>query len=181
MEFDLEKGITVLERTPATLQAWLRDQDPVWLTPNEGEGSWNTIGVIGHLCHGEEVDWIARARIILEEGESRPFEPFDREAQSKQYTGWTTNEVLDRFENLRASNLGTLRSWELEPEQFSLTGIHPGLGRVTLGQLLATWVAHDLTHIRQIARVMAHQYDAAVGPWKRYLGVLQEGPGAAKG
>lgn len=174
MAFVLEEAIPVLERTPATLRAWLSGLDDAWLTADEGPGTWSVIGVLGHLCHGEEADWIPRARTILEEGETHPFEPFDREAQNTLYGDWTATELIDRFENLRASSLGTLRSWELRPEQFALTGTHPEFGRVTLGQLLATWVAHDLTHVRQIARILAHRYDAAVGPWKTYLGVLTD-------
>jgi len=127
---------------------------------------------VGHLIHGEETDWIPRARIILTQGQSQPFEPFDRFAQGRRFAGWSLERLLDRFAGLRAEGLATLRGWRLTREQLALRGQHPELGQVTLSQLLASWVVHDLGHIAQISRVMAKQYTVAVGPWKAYLPVL---------
>jgi hypothetical protein len=174
MEFRLEDGIAVLERTPGTVRALLGGLPESWTAPNEGEGSWSPFDVVGHLIHGERTDWIPRARIILAqgEGERRRFEPFDRFAQFEESRGKSLAELLDTFEELRAESLATLRGWKLGEAQLALEGEHPELGAVTLRQLLATWVAHDLGHLAQIGRTMAKQYREAVGPWRAYLPVM---------
>jgi len=152
----------------------VRDLPPEWLEGDEGPETWSPYVVIGHLVHGERADWMARARIILEHGEARAFDPFDRFAQFKESEGKSIGELLDEFAALRAENLRALEALKLDPARLAATGTHPHFGRVTLEQLLATWVAHDMDHVSQIARVMAKQYDAAVGPWKEYLGVLHD-------
>ena len=172
MEFDLDKGLAVLTRTPATLRELLAGLPSPWTSANEGPDTWSPQDVVGHLIHGEETDWIPRAQIILSKGESQPFEPFDRFAQGGRFAGWSLERLLDRFAELRADGLETLRGWRLTREQLALRGTHPELGQVTLSQLLASWVVHDLGHIAQISRVMAKQYTVAVGPWKAYLPVL---------
>ena len=172
MEFDLDEGIAVLSRTPATLRALLAGLASPWTSGNEGPDTWSPQDVVGHLIHGEETDWIPRAKIILTKGESTPFEPFDRFAQARRFAGWSLERLLDRFGEARAEGVATLSDWHLTREQLRLRGRHPELGQVTLAQLLASWVVHDLGHIAQISRVMAKQYTAAVGPWKAYLPVL---------
>ena len=172
MEFDLTQGVAVLERTPATLRVMLSGLPPAWTEANEGPDTWSAYDIIGHLIHGERTDWIARARIILEQGPNRRFEPYDRFAQYRESEGKTLATLLDEFEQLRAENLGTLRGWRLTDRELALQGEHPALGAVTLRQLLATWVAHDLGHIAQTGRVMAKQYREAVGPWRAYLPVM---------
>jgi hypothetical protein len=175
MEFALEDAERSLARTPALLDGWLRGLPEAWTEAREGPGSWSPREVLGHLIHGEDTDWIPRARIILEHGASQPFEPFDRLAQVRRFAGVPVDQLLDQFAVRRAANLETLRGWHLSARQLALPGLHPELGPVTLEQLLATWVTHDLTHIVQIARVMAKCYDAEVGPWKAYIGVLARG------
>ncbi len=172
MKFDLEKSLTVLRRTPGVLRALLDRLPPEWTETNEGPETWSPYDVVGHLIHGERTDWIPRARIILEQGESRPFEPFDRFAMLRESRGKSLAELLATFAALREENLRALRSMRLTTEDLERRGRHPELGRVTLGQLLATWVAHDLGHLAQIARTMAKQYAEAVGPWAAYLPVL---------
>jgi len=172
MEFDLDKGLAVLTRTPATLRELLAGLPSPWTSANEGPDTWSPRDIVGHLIHGEATDWIPRVLIILSQGESQPFEPFDRFAQAELYAGWSLEELLDDFGKSRAAGLAALRGWHLSPEHLALRGRHPELGQVTLSQLLASWVVHDLGHIAQISRVMAKQYTAAVGPWKAYLPVL---------
>ena len=172
MEHNLENTVSLLARTPAALDALLRDLPETWTLRNEGENTWSAFDVVGHLIHGERTDWMPRARIILQSGDSRPFEPFDRWAQERESRGKSLGQLLDEFARLRAENLNELRAMNLRPEQLALCGKHPALGTVTLSELLATWAVHDLTHLHQISRVMAHQYGQAVGPWKQYLGVL---------
>src|SRR5207244_1848788 len=164
--------LEVLPRTPGTLKTMLGGLSPAWTSGNEGPDTWSPQDVIGHLIHGEETDWIPRATLILTKGESQAFEPFDRFAQGRRFAGWSLERLLDRFAELRANGLTTLRGWRLTQEQLALRGRHPELGPVTLSQLLATWVVHDLGHVAQISRVMAKQYTAAVGPWTAYLPVL---------
>ncbi len=173
MEPDLEQTTTLLERFPAVLAALLRGLPDRWMAVNEGEGTWTPVDVVGHLVHGERTDWMARTRRILREGTARAFDPFDREAQRRESAGKSLPELLDEFARLRAANLAELRALALGPEQLARRGLHAALGEVTLAQLLATWAAHDLTHLHQLSRVMAHQYREAVGPWSVYLGVLQ--------
>jgi hypothetical protein len=172
MAFDLGESLDLLARTPAALDRLLRGTPASWHSIDEGPGTWSPIEVVGHLVHGEETDWVPRARIVMEHGPARPFDPFDREAMKKLYAGWTIEALLDRFAELRAANLATVRAWELDEARLDLPGRHPELGAVDLRQLLATWVAHDLDHVVQIARVMAKRYTDDVGPWRAYLGVL---------
>jgi hypothetical protein len=171
MQFNLEDAVPVLMRTPATLRAMLDGLPEPWGRQNEGGESWSPFDVVGHLIDGEETDWIPRARIILSRG-GQPFVPFDRFAHKAKNRGATLAQLLDRFAERRRENLETLRAFNLRPEDLALPGLHPELGAVTLAQLLATWVVHDLGHIAQVARVMAHQYDAEVGVWTPYLPVL---------
>lgn len=173
MKHDLSHSISLLTRTPATLDALLRDLPETWTLQNEGENSWSAFDVVGHLIHGELTDWMPRAKMILEFGETRTFEPFDRLAQFRESRGNSLGQLLDEFARLRSENLGELGSMSLRQEDFEQRGRHPALGVVTLSELLAAWVAHDLTHLHQISRIMAHQYREAVGPWSQYLGVLQ--------
>lgn len=170
--FDLQAGIAVLERTPVTLREMLAGLPAQWTMVDEGPDTWSPYVVIGHLVHGERADWVPRARIILEQGDNRRFEPFDRLAQFRESEGKSLEQLLDEFSDLRRANLETLRGWQLGEAQLALEGEHPEFGAVTLRQLLATWVAHDLGHIAQIARVMAKQYREAIGPWRAYLPVM---------
>ncbi len=173
MKFDLEQTIALLERTPAALNALLRGLPETWTLHNEGENSWAVFDVIGHLIHGERTDWMPRVRRVLEHGESRPFDPFDRLAQMRESQGKSLPQLLDEFDRLRAENLRELRAMNLRHDDFGKLGRHPALGAVTLSELLATWATHDLTHLHQITRIMAHQYRDAVGPWRKFLGVLR--------
>lgn len=172
MEFDLRVAIPILERTPATLRALLAGLPSEWTDATEGPDTWSPYDVVGHLIHGEHTDWIPRARIILEQGTNRRFEPFDRFAQFRDSEGKSLAELLDEFERLRAQSLATLAGWRLTDAQLSLEGEHPTLGAVTLRQLLSTWPAHDLSHLAQISRVMAKQYRDAIGPWRAFLPVM---------
>jgi hypothetical protein len=172
MEFDLTTGMAVLERTPGTLRAILGGLSPDWFDATEGPETWSPYVIVGHLVHGERTDWIPRARVILDQGADRRFTPYDRFAQFRESQGKTLAELLDELAGLRADNLATLASWHLTNEQLDLEGEHPDFGAVTLRQLLATWVVHDLGHIAQIARVMAKQYRDAIGPWRAYLPVV---------
>ena len=172
MEFDLADGVAVLERTPRALTAMLAGLPSVWTLSNEGPDTWSPYDVLGHLIHGERTDWIPRAEIILAQGADRAFSPFDRFAQFRESQGKTLDDLLDEFGRLRGENLATLAGWRLTDAELALEGEHPAFGRVTLRELLATWVAHDLGHVVQIARVMAKQYREAVGPWREYLTVV---------
>lgn len=180
MDQKLQNTISLLSRTPAVLDTLLRDLPEVWTLRNEGENTWNTFDVVGHLIHSERANWIPRARILLEFGETKPFERIDRLAQVRESAGKSMVQLLDEFAHLRSANIGHLRAWNLTQEDLERRGQHPTLGAVTLSELLAAWAAHDMTHLHQIARIMAHQYREAVGPWSRYLGVLQcDGHGAS--
>lgn len=172
MNFVLNTGVAVLERTPASLRALLADLPPEWTGATEGPETWSPYDIVGHLIHGERTDWIPRARIILAQGATRRFEPYDRFAQFRESAGRSLGDLLDEFAEVRAQNLATLGSWRLKDAQMALEGEHPAFGAVTMRQLLATWVAHDLGHIAQTARVMAKQYRDAVGPWRAYLPVM---------
>jgi hypothetical protein len=172
MEFDLDRGIAVLDRTPRVLRAMLTGLSRDWTDANEGPETWSPYVIVGHLIHGERTDWIPRARIILAQGTDRRFAPYDRFAQLRESQGKTLDELLDELARLRSDTLAILRAWRLTDAQLALEGEHPEFGPVTLRQLLATWVAHDLGHVAQTARVMAKQYREAVGPWRAYLPIL---------
>lgn len=173
MEQTLSDTISLLGRTPPALDALLRDLPDGWTSRNEGENTWSAFDVVGHLIHGERTDWMPRARIILAFGETKAFVPFDRFAQERESQGKSLGQLLDEFARLRSKNLAELRGLNLVPKDLERRGRHPEQGSVTLGELLAAWVVHDLTHLHQISRIMAHQYRAAVGPWNKFLGVLQ--------
>jgi hypothetical protein len=172
MKFDLERSIEVLSATPHTVRAMLGNLSPEWTASTGDRENWEPFDVLGHYIHGEMTDWIPRARIILAQANEGSFEPFDRTAQFEYCDGKDLSELLDEFERLRTESLETLRSWELVDAELELKGVHPEFGEVTLRQLLATWVVHDLNHLRQIATVMAKKYETEVGPWKQYLGIL---------
>src|SRR5664279_4059798 len=173
MQFSLPDTISFLSGTPAALNALLRDLPEMWTRGNEGKNTWSPFDVISHLIHAERTDWIPRARMILQFGESQPFLPFDRLGHEKESQGKSLSQLLDEFARVRSENLGELRALNLQPQDLDRRGQHPALGAVTLSQLLATWAVHDLTHLHQLSRVMAHQYREAVGPWSAYLGVLR--------
>jgi hypothetical protein len=171
-EPNLADTIALLSRTPAALNGLVRGLPETWTRRNEGGDTWSVFDVIGHLINGERTDWMPRARMIIQFGETRAFDPFDRFAQQRESQGKSLAELLDEFASLRVSNLEELRRMSLRPEDLRRRGVHPALGVVTLSELLATWAAHDLTHLHQISRIMAHQYRTAVGPWSAFLGVL---------
>jgi hypothetical protein len=173
MKFELDQALQVLSATPRTLRALLGDLTEEWTHSSGNAEQWEAFDIVGHLIHADETDWIPRARIILEQGENRMFGPFDRFAQFERSKGKTLEELLGEFESARRNSLAILSSWELRADDLALTGDHPEFGEVTLSQLLATWVVHDLTHIRQIATAMARRYDTEVGPWKEYLSILR--------
>jgi hypothetical protein len=170
--FVLEEGVAILARTPATLDAQLRGLPVSWITAHEGGETWSPFDVVGHLIHGEETDWIPRAKIILAHGDARAFDKFNRVAQFTASAGRGLPELLDEFAKLREANLRELTSLNLTDADLDRPGLHPELGAVTLRQLLATWVAHDLDHVVQISRVLARQYSDEVGPWRAYLRVI---------
>jgi hypothetical protein len=169
----VDQCLSVLTRTPPTLNALLRDLPEIWTTTTEGPNTWSPYSVVGHLIHGERTDWMPRLAIILEHGSGRPFDPFDRDAQFHESAGRSLSGLLDEFERLRRENLDRLRARDLQAQHLDLQGTHPALGPVTLRQLLATWTAHDLSHIAQITRVMARRYKEDVGPWAEYLSVMK--------
>ncbi len=169
--FDLDDAVALLERTPACLSALLSGLPEKWVRATEGEGRWSPYDVIGHLIHGERTDWIPRARHIIA-GNTRPFEPFDRTAQFTESQGKSLRELLATFAELRAENLLALAALDLTERDLTRRGLHPELGEVSLGQLLATWVVHDLDHVTQVARTIAKAYAEATGPWKVYLSIL---------
>jgi hypothetical protein len=172
MDFQLTHAIEVLERTPSTFRALLGGLPEAWTAANEGPETFSAFDNVGHLVHLERTDWVPRARIILAQGAERRFSPVDRFAQKHESQGKSLAQLLDEFARLRAGNLEIVRGWGLSDDQLALEGEHPALGRVTLRQLLATWVAHDLGHVAQTARVLAKQYRDEVGPWRAYLPVL---------
>jgi DinB superfamily len=170
--FTLDEGTAILSRTPATLDALLRGLPAGWLAANEGGATWSPFDVVGHLVHGEQTDWVPRVKILLEHGEARPFDKFNRLAQFTESAGRTLPELLDEFAALRRKNLDELGSLQLTTADLDKRGRHPELGVVSLRQLLSTWVAHDLDHVVQIARVLARQYSDEVGPWRAYLRII---------
>lgn len=174
MDFHLDHAINLLRRTPLVLRSLLEGLPDHWLRSNEGGDTWSPYDVVGHLIHGERTDWIPRAKIILQYGESKPFEPFDRFAQFEASRGKSVEELLETFQRLREGNIQILVGMKLTKEDLRKTGSHPELGRVTLEQLLSTWVAHDQDHLVQISRTLAKQYREAVGPWRAYLSVMKD-------
>ncbi|MCO6484405.1 MAG: DinB family protein [Saprospiraceae bacterium] len=174
MEFNLDRSIEILERTPSVLHTWLSGLSDDWILPNEGPDTFSPFDVVGHLIHGDKTDWMVRIGILLSEEDpsTRTFAPFDRFAQFRESQGKTMDQLLDEFTSLRAHNLDRLRILPLSGHVLDASANHPALGRVTLRQLLATWTVHDLSHLAQIARVMARQYKSEVGPWMEYLPIL---------
>ena len=172
MQHNLQNTISLLTRTPAALNALLRDLPETWTFRNEGENTWSAFDIIGHLIHGERTDWMPRVMVVLQFGGTKAFEPFDRQGHTGEIQSKSLAQLLDEFARLRAENLAELRALNLRQEDLERRGQHPALGVVTLSALLATWAVHDLTHLHQISRLMAYQYREAVGPWKAYLGVL---------
>ncbi len=172
-QFDLQEAIALLERMPGALNSLLRGLPDAWIQTTEGDGTWNAREIVGHLIFGERIDWIPRARIILAGDATRSFEPFDRRGYVREISGKSLDSLLDEFARVRTDNLAELRALHLQPGDFSLRAQHPELGSVTLAQLLAAWVGHDLTHLHQISRVFAHRYHEAAGPWTAFLGVMQ--------
>jgi hypothetical protein len=172
MDFELSAATAVLARTPGTLRSMLFGLPDSWTSATEGPETWNPYDIVGHLIHGERTDWIPRAQIVLGQGANRRFTPYDRFAQFRESRGKALGELLDEFDTLRGNNLETLAAWQLTESQLALEGQHPEFGAVTLRQLLAAWVVHDLGHIAQCARVMAKQYREAIGPWHEYLPIV---------
>ncbi len=173
MKFNLDHAIDILSRTPNVLRVMLQGLPSEWVSNNEGENTWSPYDVLGHLIHAEQTDWIVRTKMILEEGEGKPFERFDRHAQFEESKGKSIEELFTIFENLRQENIGILKEMRLKPEDLRKTGKHPELGIVRLEELLATWVVHDQDHLVQINRTMAKQYREAVGPWRVYLSAIK--------
>lgn len=174
MRYTVEQSVDILRRTPGVLRALLQDANDAWVFGNYGPETFSPFDVIGHLINGERTDWIPRIKIILEHGESKSFPPFDRFSQFEENKGKTIGELLDAFESLREMRIRDLKTLNLNENQLAMRGMHPALGTVTLENLLATWVAHDLNHIAQIVRAMAYQYREEVGPWREYLRVLKD-------
>ena len=172
MEHNLPNTVSLLSRTPAALNALLRDLPEEWTFRNEGENTWRAFDVVRHLIHCERMNWMPRTRMVLQFGEAQTFESPDREGDERENETKSLGQLLDEFARLRAESLGELGRLKLRQEDFERCGRHPVFGVVTLSQLLATWAAHDLTHLHQISRIMAHQYREAVGPWSQYLGVM---------
>jgi uncharacterized damage-inducible protein DinB len=171
----LHELIPILNKTPETIQVLLHDLPESWTHTNEGLDTWSPYDVVGHLIHGEKTDWIPRMEIILSDRDDKTFQPFDRFAQFQDSQGKTLSQLLEEFAQLRKKNLDILTQKNLTDSDLQKKGMHPALGEVTLGQLLSTWVVHDLNHLAQISRVMAHQYKKEVGPWEAYLGILHTG------
>ena len=172
MEFRLEDALPVLRRTPSVLVALLSDLPGPWAEAMEGPGTWSPFDVVGHLIQGERTDWLPRVEHILRHGDVVSFPPFDREAMFANSKGVSLSELLDTFARLRTENLSHLVELGLTDGDLARRGKHPEFGEVTMGQHLATWVAHDLSHLGQIVRVMARQYSKAVGPWQAFLPIL---------
>ncbi|HSY77448.1 MAG TPA: DinB family protein [Bacteroidia bacterium] len=171
MEFEINKSLEVLERTPAVIEDMLKDLSPDWLMNNEGPDTWSPYDVVGHLIHGEKTDWVPRMEIILADGDKK-FTPFDRFAQFKNSKGKSLQQLLNEFRELRKIGVELLKAKKLTEADLNKTGLHPEFGLVTLRQLLSTWVVHDLNHIAQMTRVMAKQYKQETGPWQAYLPIL---------
>jgi hypothetical protein len=173
MQHELRNTVALLRRTPTALDALLRGLPNDWIEANEGGNTWTTGDVIAHLIYAEHADWMPRMKTILEVGETCAFEPFNRQGHIEESRNKAIGELLDEFTEVRVKNLAALEALNLTSQQLELRGRHPALGAVTLSQLLATWAAHDLTHLHQISRILAHQYRDAVGPFNAFLGVMQ--------
>jgi hypothetical protein len=174
MEFDLNKTVEILERTPYVLEKMLSGLSKEWIMNNEGKDTWSPFDVIGHLINAEKTNWIQRMDVILSVKGDKKFPSFDRFAQIKASKGKNLKQLLDEFKKVRKKNILILRSKKLTGKDLNKIGIHPEFGNVTLSQLLATWAAHDLTHIAQVIRVMAKQYKKAIGPWTQYLSIMNK-------
>ncbi len=174
MVFNLNRSISILERTPRILEAYLSGLEKEWTEVNEGPDTWSAYDIVGHLIHGEKTDWIPRLKIILNDQNHEAFESFDRFAQFENSKGKSLEFLLQEFADLRSHNIQYLRFCNLSQDDFRRTGVHPELGKVQLKELLATWVTHDLGHIAQISRVMAKQYRHEVGPWSAYISILND-------
>ena len=173
MDFRFDDAVPVLRRTPAVLRTWLQDLPGSWVAATEGPGTWSPFDVVGHLIHGERTNWMPRVEHLLRHGDAVAYPPFDREAMLTESQGRSLGELLDTFDRVRGESLERLSALGLGDADLARQGRHPAFGVVTLGQQLATWVAHDLSHLNQIGRVMARQYSDAVGPWREYLSVLR--------
>lgn len=174
MNFDLNKSIEILERTPEVYSALFNNTKHNWDKINEGSDTWSGYNIIGHLIHGEKTDWIPRAEIILSNNDDKTFEPYDRFAQEELYSFQTIEELLIEFKTLRKQNIEKLISWNLSENDLDKKGIHPDLGTVTLRQLISTWTIHDIAHLNQVSRVIVKHYAEDVGPWKKYTRLLNE-------
>jgi uncharacterized damage-inducible protein DinB len=172
MDFRVDRAVELLSRTPAALRALLAGVSDDWTRGDEGPGTWSPLVTLGHMTFAEESNWIPRARTILEHGESRAFEPFDRQAQFERYRGLPLERLLDLFADWRGRNLAALSEMNLTPARLALRGTHPDFGPVTLGQLLATWTVHDMNHVGQIVQTLAKQYREAIGPWRRFVPIV---------
>lgn len=172
MQYSISGAIEILQRTPATLSALLSGVSDAWTLPNEGPDTFSPYDVVGHLIHGEKTDWVARAQRILEFGTDKTFDAYDRFAQYEASKGKSLQQLLDEFAELRKQNIGWLQGLGLTEIDLDKKGMHPSLGEVTLRNLLATWVVHDLTHLAQVTRVMAKQYKDEMGPWPQYFRIL---------
>lgn len=173
MPHNLDDTIALLAQTPTALNSLLRDLPECWTLANEGEGTWSAFDIVGHLLFAEGNNWVARTKFILDFGETQAFPSFNRLGQVEASRGKSLAQLLDEFARARSVSLAELRGLNLRPEDLDRRGLHPSLGTVTLSQLLATWAAHDLTHVHQLTRLMAHQYRDEVGPFSRFLGVLK--------
>jgi len=174
MKYSIDKALEIIERTPVILNVYLKNLSDEWILCNEGGETWSAFDVVGHLIHGEKTDWVPRLKLVLNDSENKTFEPYDRFAQFEESKGKTMKQLLNEFSELRLQNVAFLKSLNITESDFDKKAIHPSLGEVTLNNLLATWVAHDLGHINQISRVMAKQYKREVGPWVEYLSVLNK-------
>jgi hypothetical protein len=170
--FDLDEAREVLTRTPSAVRALLGDLSDPWLSAAEGPDTWSPRDVVAHLVDLEDTDWLVRANQIMKEGEGGVFAPIDRVRFRTALAGKSLEELLALFESRRTRNLDEIAAMRLTRADFARAGTHPQLGAVTLEQLLASWVVHDMTHVAQIVRVIAKRYDSAVGPWKEYLSIL---------
>lgn len=174
MKYSIDKALEILERTPNVLEAYLNDLSDEWIFCNEGKDTWSAFDIVGHLIHGEKTDWLPRLKNILNDSENKTFEPYDRFAQLEDSKGKNMEQLLKEFYVLRTQNLKFFKSLNISESDFNKIAIHPSLGAVTLKNLLATWVTHDLGHIAQISRVMAKQYKDEVGPWTAYISILNK-------